>query len=182
MLEYNCCYMNSAFIDEVDFPFCPKCGKSFTKMSSRNTLCKSCGLDLYINPRPCNAIIIADDRGRILLVKRAIEPAKGLLDLPGGFVDLGETIEESVIREAREELGIEVDTLRYVFSGCDRYVYKGLNYHTLGFVFTVRIKSGTLKPHDDVSGFRFFTEDEIPWDSLAFPVVKRAIKRYFRHR
>ncbi len=174
--------MDSPTIDEIDFPFCPKCGNKLRKISPRNTQCDACGLDYYVNPRPCNAIIITNASSQILLVRRAVEPSKGMWDLPGGFVDLGETIEESVIREAREELGIEVDTLRYIFSGCDRYVYKGLNYHTLGFVFSVRIKSGTMKPHDDVSGFRFFAEDEIPWDSLAFPVIKQTLRKYLRGR
>lgn len=174
--------MNTGFIDEVDFPLCPKCGNPFTKISARNTLCKNCGLDYYVNPRPCNAIIIQDKNNRILLVKRAIDPAKGLWDLPGGFMDLDETAEESVVREAKEELGVNVDDIQYLFSGYARYEYKGLNYHTLGFVFTAKIVSGDVKPHDDVAEIQFFSADEIPWDELAFPVLKRTIQHYLQNR
>jgi mutator protein MutT len=172
--------MGDNIIDEIDFPFCPKCGKSFTKISARNTVCKDCGLDYYINPRPCNAIIITDDENRILLVRRAINPSKGLWDLPGGFIDIGETAEESVIREAKEELGVEVGNVQYLFSGYDRYEYKGLNYHTLGFVFTARIIAGEMKPLDDVGEIQYFSEDEIPWTKLAFPVLRRTLELFLQ--
>ena len=174
--------MDDNIIDEIDFPFCPKCGHSLTKISPRNTQCKNCGLDYYVNPRPCNAIIIVDDRKRILLVKRAIDPSKGLWDLPGGFIDIHETAEQSVVREAKEELGVEVGDVQYLFSGYDRYEYKGLNYHTLGFVFTAHIVSGEMKPLDDVGEIHFFSEGEIPWDTLAFPVLEPTIKQYLQHR
>lgn len=172
--------MSNVCIDEIDFPFCPKCGKSFMKISARNTVCKSCGLDYYVNPRSCNAIIIVDDKKRILLVKRAMDPAKGLWDLPGGFMDIGETAEGSVVREAKEELGVDVDELKYLFSGYDRYEYKGLNYHTLGFVFTARIVAGDVKPLDDVAEIQYFSEDEIPWDRLAFPVLGQTLRRFLQ--
>jgi mutator protein MutT len=172
--------MNNHVIDEIDLPFCPKCGQSFTKISARNTQCKNCGLDYYVNPRPCNAVIITDESNRILLVKRAIDPAKGLWDLPGGFIDIGETAEESVIREAKEELGVEVNKIQYLYSGYDRYEYKGLNYHTLGFVFTAQITSGEMKPLDDVGEIMYFAENEIPWDTLAFPVLERTLRRYLQ--
>ena len=174
--------MNSSFIDEVDFPFCPKCSNKLRKISPRDTQCDACGLDYYVNPRPCNAIIIANAKNQILLVRRAVEPSKGLWDLPGGFIDLGETAEESVMREAREELGVEVNHIQYLFSGYDRYAYKGLNYHTIGFVFTAHIVSGDMKPQDDVKEIQYFTQDEIPWDTLAFPVIKQTLRRYLQGR
>ena len=180
LIVYNPHYMDDTIIDEIDFPLCPKCGHSLTKMSPRNTVCKSCGLDYYVNPRPCNAIIIVDDKRRVILVKRAFDPSKGLWDLPGGFIDIGETAEESVIREAKEELGVEVDKIQYLFSGYDRYGYRGLNYHTLGFVFTAQIASGEIQPLDDVEEIQYFAEDEIPWNALAFPVLERTIRRYLQ--
>ena len=182
LIVYNLHHMGDNIIDEIDVPFCPKCGKPFTKITARNTVCKNCGLDYYVNPRPCNAIIITDDKNRILLVRRAIDPSKGLWDLPGGFIDIGETAEESVIREAKEELGVEIDNIKYLFSGYDRYEYKGLNYHTLGFVFTAHIVSGEMKPLDDVGEIKYFSEAEFPWDSLAFPVLQTTLKEYIKMR
>jgi len=109
-----------------------------------------------------------------------MDPAKGLWDLPGGFMDIGETAEGSVVREAKEELGVDVDELKYLFSGYDRYEYKGLNYHTLGFVFTARIVAGDVKPLDDVAEIQYFSEDEIPWDRLAFPVLGQTLRRFLQ--
>ncbi len=170
--------MNIRYMDEVDLPLCPKCGKPFRKVSSSNMLCDSCGLDYYVSPRPCNALIIVDDNRRILLVKRAIEPSKGLWDLPGGFVNVEETVEESVIREAREELGVEVGNIEYLFSGHGRYVYKSLNYYTIGLVFTAKITSGKLGPQDDVAELKYFAVSQIPWNILAFPVLKTTLEQY----
>lgn len=145
-------------------------------------LCDSCGLDYYVSPRPCNALIITDNDNRILLVKRAIEPSEGLWDLPGGFVNVEESVEESVVREAREELGVEVGHLKYLFSGCGRYVYKTLNYHTIGLVFAVKIASGTMKPQDDVAELKYFSTNKIPWDTLAFPVLEQTLRKYIAER
>ncbi len=174
--------MNIRYMDEVDLPFCPKCKNSLRKASSSNMLCDACGLDYYVSPRPCNALIITGNDDRILLVKRAVEPSKGLWDLPGGFVNVEETVEESVIREAREELGVEVGDLEYLFSGYGRYTYKSLNYYTIGLVFTAKITSGKLGPQDDVAELKYFAVSQIPWNTLAFPVLEETLRKYIAER
>lgn len=170
--------MDKSVIDEIDFSFCPKCGGSFYKTSFNHLTCDTCNFSYYINPRPCNAIIITTSQNDILLAKRACDPAKGMWDLPGGFIDVGETGEQSVVREAKEELNVEVGSVRYVCSGFDRYVFQGLNYHTIGFVYTAQIVSGTLQPRDDVSELTYFSINAIPWKHLAFPVVKQVLAEY----
>ncbi len=173
---------NTGIINEIDFLYCPLCGGKVESLPPRLRRCKNCNIDLYINAKPCNAVIIANEKGEILLTERRVEPSKGLWDLPGGFIDIEETAEQSVEREMREELGIEVKDIKYLCSGCERYIFKRLNYHTLGFVFTVSIASGTLVAKDDVASFRFFAKDEIPWDSLAFPVLKKTLEIYYSNQ
>ena len=71
-------------------------------------------------------VMITDDQGRLLVVVRAEEPEKGTWDLPGGFADPGESIEESVRREVREELGLEIASMRYLCSYPNTYEYGGI--------------------------------------------------------
>ncbi len=167
-------------MNEIDCEFCARCGARTSKASPHHRHCTACGSDFYINPRPCNAIIITDTHGRLLLTRRALDPAKGKWDLPGGFMDCEETAEESVRREAREELGVELEDICYLNSGYDRYLFKGIHYHTLGFVFTAKI-SGDQAPqsHDDVSEIRYFSREEIDMDALAFPVLRTTLEYFW---
>lgn len=125
-------------------------------------------------------MILVNERSELLLTKRAFDPAKGKWDLPGGFMDCGETAEESVKRECKEELGVDVENITYLCSGPDRYLFKGINYHTLGFVFSASIKKGQhISPLDDVADVAFFASDKIPWDELAFPILTQTIRCYY---
>lgn len=165
-------------IDEIDLLYCPRCSRRFERGSKLYLHCPACSLHYYVNPRPCNAIIIQDDDRRILLVKRKEDPYQGMWDLPGGFVDVGETLETSVYREAKEELTVEIDDLRYLFSTVDRYVYRGLRYHTLCFFFRVSIRSGSLSARDDVVSYALFHEQDIPWKDVGFESVKQGLRTY----
>ena len=80
------------------FAFCPVCGSShFTTDSVKSKKCDNCGFEYFVNPASSNAAFILDNEGRLLVERRLREPAKGTLDLPGGFADAGETAEEGVI-------------------------------------------------------------------------------------
>ncbi|MBD3267434.1 NUDIX domain-containing protein, partial [bacterium] len=92
------------------FQFCPHCGaRDFHPASAKKNVCGACGFNYYFNPVGAAAAIILDALDRILLIRRAKEPAKGTYDLPGGFIDFHETIESGLRREIREEVGLEVD-------------------------------------------------------------------------
>ena len=82
---------------------------------------------------------IAELDGRVLLVRRAREPAAGTLDLPGGFIDFGETAEVALVRELREELDLAIEVLDYLGSYPNVYPYAGVRYHTLDLCFRVRL-------------------------------------------
>lgn len=160
------------------FRFCPRCKSSLRIEGNRVLTCPSCGFSYYLNPAPCNAAILLNSKNELLLVRRKYEPKKGLLDLPGGFLDLGETAEESMGREIKEELGSEITGLRYFGSFYDVYIYKGISYNTVSFVYEGKLSKKVISPHDDISELVYVPLKTIPFDMLAFDSVIKALKRY----
>lgn len=165
-------------MEEQAYRYCPRCGAAFEKQAENLLVCGSCGLHFYINPHPCNAVIIENEKGEILLVKRKSDPYEGTWDLPGGFMNPNESAEESVIREIEEELRIKPKGFRYLGSYADRYPYKGVNYHTLCFVYAVKIESIPLQASDDIDDYKYFTPNNLPFDELAFSGLKKALRAY----
>ncbi len=117
----------------------------------------------YKNPAlTVDGIIIID--GKLLLIKRGREPFKGQYALPGGFVEVGERVEEAVEREAKEETGLdtEVRDLIGVYSAPDR----DPRGHTVSVVFSLDIIGGRMKAGDDACDIKLFDLDALP--ELAF--------------
>lgn len=128
------------------FKYCPVCGsKHFEVNNFKSKKCKDCGFTYYANPCSATAAFIVNDQQEMLVVRRAKEPAKGTLDLPGGFVDMYETVEEGMRREIKEETGLEVDEIHYLFSSPNVYMYSGLGVHTLDMDYYVPVH-GSLIP------------------------------------
>lgn len=124
------------------FGYCPRCGQSgFADHGERAKSCASCGLVYYANVASAVACLILDERRRVLVARRALEPAKGTLDLPGGFVDPLETVEAAVIREIKEETGLEVQQMQYLMSLPNVYPYSGVTVYTADLFFLVRVAS-----------------------------------------
>lgn len=158
------------------FIYCPRCGGGFTKRS-KFLRCSNCGLNYYLNPKPCTTVILRNTDGQYLFVERAVEPKKGYWDLPGGFVEAGETFEQAAKRELKEELGIELKELSYTGSFYDEYDYQNITYPTLAVNYSAVLPDNTkLTPADDVSKCMFFAIDEIPVQKLAFPSMKQAVE------
>lgn len=162
----------------MNYIYCLRCSKQLTKKSESLYVCNNCGLHLYENPRPTNGLISENEKGEILLVKRKDNPKKGYWDVPGGFVDINETLEESMRREIKEELEVELRDLEYFTSTKDRYLYKGLNYYTLAFLFTGKVDSNKIIPRDDITEIKFFPKNKIPFSKLAFKGVKIGLIKY----
>ena len=158
--------------------FCFKCGGDLTWQEGKLLICQKCGFRNFLNSSPVNAAILENEKGKILLVKRKADPKKGYWDLPGGFVDFNENAEESTIREIREELDVEISDLAYFCSEYDSYLYDGANYPTIGLIFTGKIGDQKIKISDDVSGYKFFKKEELPFEKIAFEGLKDALKKY----
>ena len=120
--------------------YCPRCGAPDLQHSHGRALhCPQCELTYFHNVAAAVACIVLDDHGQILSVRRAREPAKGTLDLPGGFVDPGETIEAAACRELYEETGLVAQSLRYLFSLPNTYPYSGIDVFTADLFYLARI-------------------------------------------
>ena len=82
------------------FQYCPECGSSHFEINNeKSKKCTNCGFVYYFNPSAATVALIQNDQNELLVCRRAKEPAKGTLDLPGGFIDMNETGEEGVARE-----------------------------------------------------------------------------------
>lgn len=148
--------------------FCPGCGTALVGTGGHLD-CPSCGLVFYRNPLPAVMILATDSRGRVLLVRRAFDPGRGLLCLPGGFMDLGETPEECAARELFEETGLTAGRMILAGSDFDTTDYGGVAL----YVFRARDLSGSAVPGDDASEILWLPPDRIP--PLAFPAHDRAL-------
>lgn len=123
---------------------------------------------MYAKPAPAVCALVLDDEGRILLGRRAHEPAVGKWDLLGGFMDEFEQPLDTLRRELQEETGLDVEPVRFVGAVSDRYGDHG--NATLNLCWTARVVSGEPKPADDVAELRWFAPDDLPPAAdLAFP-------------
>ena len=86
---------------------CSYCGAGFAGTEPWPRRCGACGNTSYLNPLPVAVVLLPVDQG-LVVIRRNIEPRKGALALPGGYIDLGETWQEAGQRELREETGIEI--------------------------------------------------------------------------
>lgn len=161
------------------FKYCPKCKGNLKKEKFNMYLCSSCGFNWYINPVPCNGVILENKKGEILLIKRKWPPHKGSLDLPGGFIDLGEGFEESMKRELKEELDIDVPDLKFFkASDPDKYLFMGVTYNTMCFNFIGELGNKKPKALDDVGSIEYFPKDKIPYEKIAFKSLAKVLKEY----
>jgi len=104
--------------------YCPKCGSvNFKKECDRWLKCSDCGFHFFINSAAAVAALVVNDKGKLMLVTRGVEPNYGKLDLPGGFIDPGESAENAIKRELMEELGLKVKTLKYIGSAPNEYIF-----------------------------------------------------------
>ena len=131
---------------------------------------------------PSNAAIMENEKGEILLVKRKFDPMKGFWDWPGGFVNPGESLEDSVKREIKEELGVDVTVNKISGVYEDRYLYQGIQNYALCIAVSAKITNGEITVSDDVSEFNFFSPSKIFEAELAFPSVKKGIEDYLKQK
>lgn len=161
---------------------CPHCGSaSFSFNNVKSKKCGDCGFQYYMNPSAAVAAFIRNEKGELLVCKRAKEPAMGTFDLPGGFVDFDETAEQAVTRELDEELQAQVLELKYLFSLPNNYLYSGLTIPTLDLFFECTIQNhNNLQAADDVAGFEFIALSEINSFDFGLHSVRKAVEIYIQ--
>lgn len=158
--------------------YCPACGRDgVTRPEVKRLWCPACGFTLYLNPAAAAAAILTDG-DRVLFAVRARDPGRGLLDLPGGFTDPGEGIEDGLRRELQEELGVTVGPLAYVGSWPNTYPYGGHVYATCDVVFTGSVAGLHLQALDDVADLEWHHRDALPLERVAFPSLRAALIRF----
>lgn len=165
----------------VKFSFCPVCGSPhFVEHNFKSKLCETCGFVYYANPSSATAAFILRHDGQELLVaRRGKEPAKGTLDLPGGFIDMGETAEEGMRREIMEETGLIVGHLDYLFSIPNRYVYSDMTIHTLDMFFLTEV-GDDVHPQaaDDAAELFWLPLSEIDAKDFGLQSISQAVNRF----
>ncbi|MBW3625517.1 MAG: NUDIX domain-containing protein [Armatimonadetes bacterium] len=164
---------------------CLRCGgKNLPEDPSRSFRCEECSFPYFINSATAVVGIVTDERGRILLIRRARDPGRGKWSAPGGFVDPGESAEDALRREMREEVGLELTSIAYLCSFPDPYEYKGVVYPVLDLIFVCETESldslDSLEDSDEVEGHRFLAPEAIDPEEIAFPSVRRALEVYRR--
>lgn len=163
------------------FAFCPHCGSPlFKEDGPRSKRCENCGFTFYLNPAAATAALITDKEGRLLLTRRAFEPMKGTLDLPGGFAELDETIEDALRREVKEELGVEIEHLTFIGSRPNRYPFSGFTIHTLDHFFSAQIAetSAPISVHDDVDNYVWLHPEEIDTNQIGLDSIREIVAKW----
>lgn len=161
------------------FHYCPRCGSAaFSAHNEKSKKCPDCGFVYYFNSSAAVVAVIENDKGEILIARRAKEPAKGSFDLPGGFIDLHETAEEAVSREIREETGLSVASLHYLFSLPNIYLYSDFEVHTVDLFFRCKVNDfNGLRADDDVAELLFLSPERIDPADFGLTSIRKGIKK-----
>lgn len=162
------------------FRFCPACGSvHFEENNAVSKKCAACGFTYYFNPRGATVALILNEHGELLVARRAKDPAKGTLDLPGGFIDSYETAEQAVVREVKEETGLTVDSVDYLFSLPNIYPYSGLDVHTIDLFFRCEVSCvKDLKAMDDVASLYWIPLTEVQPQMFGLTSVREGVAMF----
>ena len=161
--------------------YCPKCGsdslhKEIPEGDNRpRNVCQQCGAIHYRNPKIiCGCLPVWKDK--VLLAKRAIEPRKGYWNVPAGFMELGESVEDGAMREVWEEAEAKVKILGLLT------VFSYTMFSHVYIQYLGELVDGKFGVGQESLDVRLFAEDEIPWNEIAFESSVFALKSYFDDR
>ena len=133
----------------------------------------------YVSPRPCVAVLIVRG-GALLLARRAVDPRKGMWDIPGGFIDPNESAEQAVAREIDEETSLKVTDMEYLGSVPD--VYGDAGAPTLNLAFAANVSGEEPTARDDVASLHWVLLDRLPAESEMAFAHQRQIIQWCRER
>lgn len=164
------------------FKYCPKCGSElFEEHNFKSKHCSNCGFTYYQNPSSATAAFILNSKGELLVARRGKEPAKGTLDLPGGFVDNGESGEQGIIREIKEETGLDVAQVEYLFSIPNIYRYSGMDIHTLDMFYLCHVDDDvTVHAADDAAACVWIPLQDVYVERFGLRSIREAVHRFLQ--
>lgn len=162
------------------FEYCPLCGSHhFVNDTEKSRKCENCGFELFMNASSANVAFIMNEKGELLVETRRKNPAKGMLDLPGGFADIGETAEEGVVREVMEETGLTVTKAEYLFSQPNVYRFGGIDIPTLDLFFRCEVKdTAELKAMDDAAECNWVKLSDIHTEQFGMRSVRWGLLKF----
>lgn len=162
-----------------EFHYCPRCAAPLVvrlvQGEDRPRLVCDRGHILYVNPKLVVGVI-PERRGRVLLLRRAIEPRYGAWTFPGGFMEIDESVEDAAARETLEETGVGVRVLDLVG------VYSRPGPGIVSIVFRGVVSSGRISPGHEALEARWFDPKEIPWQELAYETTRWALSDWLESR
>ena len=164
------------------FRYCPVCGSSsFEEQDDKSKRCKRCGFEYYLNPSAAVAAFVLNSKGQLLTLRRRKAPARGMLDLPGGFADIGETIDEALLREVREETGLTVTEFEFFTTLPNRYEYSGIVVPTLDSFFICKVSNETeLQANDDAEEALWLDLEDVHTEEFGLRSIRHALSTFLQ--
>lgn len=161
---------------------CPRCAAP-VEHGHELAACAACGTVYHANAAPTANALVEDGEGRLLLGRRAIEPYRGMWDIPGGFLGEHEHPLAALRRELREETGLDVEPGELFGIWMDTYGEGEEAVSTLNLFWLARVTGGEPRPADDVAELAWFAPDELPPpEELAFTQVADVLSAWRRRR
>lgn len=164
----------------VDMGFCYRCGQSLARgyppgEDREREFCEHCGYIHYRNPKIQVAVVVTHNK-RMLWIKRAIDPRAGFWELPGGFLEHGESLREAAAREVLEEtgLGLTLESLELYLVGCVEAV------NEVYILFRAEADTDRASPSEEAAEVAWFEAGNAPWEDLAFPQIETSLRTFFR--
>lgn len=166
--------------------YCSYCGEKLTKKNATWYHCDINGHDIYRNPKASVGLVLYDDEKQLYLTRRKHEPYKGELDVPGGYVDHEENLEQALAREMSEEIGLKTEDyedLDYLTSVYNEYPWQGSTVPVVCVCFIAKLKNDVhLQPADDVESIEMFSlrdgYDDSYFGAEWMPAIIDSTKRY----
>jgi NAD+ diphosphatase len=159
------------------FKHCPRCAAARkSEVDAIRFVCEACGFVYYYNVAVSSAVLILDGRGEALFIRRARDPGRNKLALPGGFIDRGETAEAAAIREVREEAGVKLTSVQFLASFPNLYSYRSVEYPIVDLFFVARVVAREASPLDDVTEVVWAPPGALRDEDLAFPSHANALR------
>lgn len=148
------------------FP-CARCGRPVRRVAASRTkprriACPRCGYLIYDYPRPCAGMLVVRG-GDVLLLRRAHAPRIGFLDVPGGFLEAGESLERCARRELREETGLTLGRIEPLSFHWDEYALHGFGrFPTMNWYFVGEWRRGEPAAADDAASAEWVPAAKLP--------------------